>query len=127
MNAKNNLRLENFVHDWFSDLDELKPAKLFLERLDPDFEFDIYGTKLYGHSGFLSIYSGMQANKSSKARHMASVFQFEELEKGLFQINFHIALETQHPNGDKSLSESEEEWQVKEIDTKLIIQKYAII
>ncbi|MCT4613736.1 MAG: hypothetical protein N4A49_02545 [Marinifilaceae bacterium] len=122
-----NKQIENFVNNWFSDLDQLKEEQCFLERLDENFEFNIYGTILQGHKGFLSIYAGMQANTSSIAHHIASNIRSKVVKEDLYQVDFHIALENTYPNGDTTLSESEEQWFVRNLNGKLIIEKYEII
>ncbi|TKG93980.1 hypothetical protein EYV94_14590 [Puteibacter caeruleilacunae] len=122
-----NSQLEEFVHAWFSDLDQLKESKVFLERLHEDFEFNIYGTKLYGHKGFLSIYRGMQAQSDTQAKHIASNVVVEQVTETLYQINFDIALEHSLDGGMTSRSESVEEWLIKVDAGRSIIMKYAII
>ena len=127
MNERTKEQLQSFVQNWFSDLDQLKTSEVFLARLDENFEFDIYGTKLYGHRGFLSIYSGMQGKSHIDARHSATNIKIEQLTDTLYQINFDIALE-HHQNGNRiNRSESVEEWLVKQENGQLIIIKYAII
>ncbi|NOU58296.1 hypothetical protein [Marinifilum caeruleilacunae] len=127
MNKINHEQLENFVHSWFADLDQLKAPEVFLERLDKNFEFNIYGSKLFGHKGFLSIYSGMQVKSDFTAHHIASNIVSKQVSGELFQINFDIALEQHIANNVVSRSESLEEWLVKKENEKLIIMTYAII
>lgn len=123
----NNKQLESFVHTWFSDLDQLKAPEVFLERLDENFEFNISGTKLFGHKGFLSIYSGMQKKSDFTAHHIASNVVSKQVSDRLYQIYFDIALEQHMANNIVSRSESVEEWLVKQENDKLIIMAYAII
>ncbi|CAM1343424.1 hypothetical protein [Tenacibaculum amylolyticum] len=119
---------EDFVHQWFSDLDELKETELFLHRLDKHFEFDIYGTKLQGHQGFISIYESMLVQNNKKAKHIASNIMVKQIDKQLFEICFDIALEEKNPDGIiKFRSESIEKWLIQKKTKQLIILKYAII
>lgn len=120
-------QLESFVHDWFSDIDKLVQPEVLLPRLDKKFEFNIYGVKLYGHEGFLSIYSGMQDNVQIESRHTASNVEVIQITEEIYQIKFDIALERYQYGHSTGRSESIEEWLVKVTGDKLIIINYAII
>lgn len=120
--------VSDFVHEWFADLDELKPSEQFWERITEDFLFDIYGNVLYGHRGFLSVYASMQKNSEVVSRHTATNIQLIEDTDEEVKVRFDIALEQHHPSGRISSSESEEEWVLRRnFKGGMQIQSYAII
>jgi len=126
----NKVKVETFIHKWFSHFDRLDENVYFTQYLHKDIEFTFPGYgNMIGHTEFKAWYHSIREKLAAPTKHEVKNLIIEETERNRFDIRFQVHFQAKEKESQKEINVVEtENWKLlwDENSDRPVIEKYAV-